>query len=86
AHWDDEIHESFQSTLEIVCNDRTGFLADVTRELSAMRIFIHMLNSRELKDNQAMVTVTIEINNMDHLRSVMAHLAQINGIVSITRV
>ena len=33
-----------------------------------------------------MVTITIEINSMDHLRSVMAHLAQINGIVSITRI
>ena len=86
AFWEEEIHESFLSTLEIVCNDRTGFLADVTKELSNMRIFITMLNSRELKDNQAMVTVTIEINNMDHLRSVMAHLAQINGIVSIKRV
>ena len=85
AFWDEDIHESFQSTLEIVCNDRTGFLADVTKELSNMRIFIHMLNSREIKDNQAVVTVTIEINNMDHLRAVMSHLAQINGIVSITR-
>jgi GTP pyrophosphokinase len=85
AHWEDEIHESFLSTLDIVCNDRTGFLADVTRELSAMRIFITMINSHELKNNQAMVTVTIEINNMDHLRSVMSRLAQINGIVSITR-
>ena len=85
AHWEDEIHESFLSTLEIICNDRTGFLADVTKELSNMRIFITMLNSRELKDNHAMVTVTIEINNMDHLRSVMSHLAQINGIVSIKR-
>ena len=86
AHWEEEIHESFLSTLQIICIDRTGFLADVTKELSNMRIFITMLNSRELKDNQAMVTVTIEINNMDHLRSVMSHLAQINGIVSITRV
>ena len=86
AHWEEEIHESFLSTLQIICIDRTGFLADVTRELSNMRIFITMLNSRELKNNQAMVTVTIEINNMDHLRSVMSHLAQINGIVSITRV
>ena len=86
AHWEEEIHESFLSTLQIICIDRTGFLADVTKELSNMRIFITMLNSREIKDNQAMVTVTIEINNMDHLRSVMSHLAQINGIVSITRV
>ncbi len=85
AYWEEDVHESFLSTLEIVCNDRTGFLADVTKELSNMRIFITTLNSREIKDNQAMVTVTIEINNMDHLRSVMAHLAQINGIVSIKR-
>ena len=63
-----------------------ALLHDVTKELSNMRIFITMLNTRELKDNQAMVTVTIEINNMEHLRSVMAHLAQINGIISIKRV
>ncbi len=86
AHWDSDIKDSFQSTLEILCNDRTGFLADVTKELSAMHIFIHTLNSREIGNNQALVTLTIEIKNMDHLRSVMSHLAQINSILSITRV
>ena len=86
AYWSDEIHDSFQSTLEIVCNDRTGFLADVTRELFNMHIFIHSLNSRETKDNQAIVTVTIKINDMEHLQLVIAHLSQINGVVSISRV
>ena len=86
AYWSDEIHDSFQSTLEIVCNDRTGFLADVTRELFNMHIFIHSLNSRETKDNQAIVTVTIKINDMEHLQLVIAHLSQINGVVSIARV
>ena len=86
AYWSEEIHDSFQSTLEIVCNDRTGFLADVTRELFNMHIFIHSLNSRETKDNQAIVTVTIKINDMEHLQLVIAHLSQINGVVSISRV
>lgn len=86
AYWSNEIHDSFQSTLEIVCNDRTGFLADVTRELFNMHIFIHSLNSRETKDNQAIVTVTIKINDMEHLQLVIAHLSQINGVVSISRV
>lgn len=86
AYWSDEIHDSFQSTLEIVCNDRSGFLADVTRELFNMHIFIHSLNSREIKDNQAIVTVTIKINDMEHLQLVIAHLSQINGVVSISRV
>ncbi|MBQ6153026.1 MAG: bifunctional (p)ppGpp synthetase/guanosine-3',5'-bis(diphosphate) 3'-pyrophosphohydrolase [Ruminococcus sp.] len=86
ARWKEQVHEKFQSTLQIVCMDRTGFLADVTNILSQMHIFIHMINSRELKNNQAMVTITIRINDMDHLRAVMARLAQINGIVSVTRI
>lgn len=86
ARWMDQVHENFQSTLEIVCMDRTGFLADVTNVLSQMHIFIHMINSRELKNSQAMITITIRIEDMDHLRAVMARLAQINGIVSVTRI
>lgn len=85
AHWEDDIKETFQSTLEILAKDRTGFLADVTNQLSSMHIYIHMLNSRELPDGQAIVSVTVDVNGMDHLRAVMARLASINGIISITR-
>lgn len=85
AHWEDDIKETFQSTLEIVAKDRTGLLADVTNMLSSMHIYIHVLNSRELPDGQAVVSANIDVNGMDHLRAVMAKLASINGIVSITR-
>lgn len=85
AHWENEISETFQSTLEIVANDRTGLLADVTIQLSAMHINIHSLNSREIVDRQAIVSATIDVNGMDHLRSIMTRLAGINGIISITR-
>lgn len=85
AHWEDDIKETFQSTLEVIAKDRTGLLADVTNQLSAMHIHIHMLNSRELPDGEAVVSASIDVNGMDHLRSVMARLANINGIISITR-
>ena len=85
AHWEDDIKEVFQSTLEIVAKDRTGLLADVTNMLSSLHIYIHVLNSRELPDGQAVVSANIDVNGMDHLRAVMAKLATINGIVSITR-
>lgn len=86
AHWEDEIRESFQSTLEVIANDRTGLLADVTRVLSSLHIYIHMLNSRELPNNQAVVTALVEVNDMDHLRSIMAQLAQVNGTISVSRI
>lgn len=85
AHWEDDIKETFQSTLEVIAKDRTGLLADVTNQLSSMHIHIHMLNSRELPDGEAVVSASIDVNGMDHLRSVMARLANINGIISITR-
>lgn len=85
AYWEDDVKEAFRSTLEILANDRTGFLADVTICLSNMHIFIHSLNSRELPDNKAIITATIDVNGIDHLRGVISKLSDIRGIVSITR-
>lgn len=85
AHWTGEVKEEFKSTLEIIANDRSGLLADVTQQLFNMRIFIHSLNSRETKDGSAVICATITINGVDHLRSVISRLKNIDGIISIKR-
>ncbi len=85
AYWEGDIKEAFRSTLEILANDRTGFLADVTIQLSNMHIFIHSLNSREVGDNKALITATIDVNGLDHLKGVISKLSDISGIISITR-
>lgn len=86
ARWIGNIKESFQSTLEIVATDRTGLLADVTIQLSQMHIFIRNLTSREAKNGNAVVTATIDTNGIDHLKGIMTHLGNINGIISVTRI
>ena len=50
-----------------------------------MHIFIHALNSRELKDSRALITVTIDVAGKDHLRGVISKLSDINGIEEIKR-
>lgn len=86
AKWIGNINESFQSTLEIVATDRTGLLADVTIQLSQMHIFIRNLSSRGAKNGEAIVTATIDTNGIDHLKGIMTHLGNINGIISVTRI
>ncbi len=86
AKWIGDIKDNFQSTLEIVATDRTGLLADVTIQLSQMHIFIRNLTSREAKDNCAVVTATIDTNGIDHLKGIMTHLGNINGIISVKRI
>ena len=85
AHWTGEVKEEFKSTLEIVANDRSGLLADVTQQLFNMHIFIHSLNSRETKDGSAVISATITINGLDHLNSIINRLNNIEGIISIKR-
>ena len=86
AHWEDgNVKEDFKSTLEIIANDRSGLLADVTQQLFNMHIFIHSLNSRETKDGSAVIHATVTINGLDHLTSIISRLSKIEGIISIRR-
>lgn len=86
ASWDENIRETFKSTLEITSIDRPGFLADLTHQLSLQHINIHALNSRTIDNDTVILTVTIEISNMNHLNSVIAHLSKVKGVTSITRI
>lgn len=85
AHWQGEVREQFQSTLEIIADDRSGLLADVTQQLFAMRLSLHSLNSRELKDGSAVIYATFTVNGLDHLKSVMDRLKGITGVRSVKR-
>ncbi|MBQ4105075.1 MAG: bifunctional (p)ppGpp synthetase/guanosine-3',5'-bis(diphosphate) 3'-pyrophosphohydrolase [Clostridia bacterium] len=85
AHWLNAVREVFQSTLEIFGNDRTGLLADVSNQLSALRIMIRSLNCRELPEGKAVINVTIDVTDTAHLRTVIARINTINGIISVNR-
>ena len=86
AHWAGEVKEEFKSTLHIVATDRSGLLADVTQQLFNMHIFIHSLNSREVKNSEnAVISATITINGLSHLQTVIDRLQKIKGVISIDR-
>jgi GTP pyrophosphokinase len=85
AHWAGEVKEEFQTTLKIVAGDRSGLLADVTQQLFSMHLFIHSLNSRELKDGRAMISATITVNGLTHLESIINRLNSVSGVEAIQR-
>ena len=86
AYWEEKAGDAFRSTLQIFAVNRTGLLADITIKLSQMHIAIHTLNSRELKDGSAVITVTIAVAGRDHLRGIISKLSDINGIEEINRI
>ena len=83
--WADNVRESFKSTLEISCIDRTGLIADISTALSQMHIPIFAFNTRTTADKRAEIIVTIGINNTEHLNSVIAKLRKIRDVERIDR-
>ena len=77
--------ESFKSTIDILASDRNSLLADVSITLSNMHVPIHALMAKELKDNQTSIQITLGISDLDQLRTIVANLCKINGVVSVQR-
>ena len=86
AHWAGDVKDDFKSTLHILAVDRGGLLADVTQQLSNMKIFIHALNSRQERGSgNAIISATISINGLPQLQNIIERLGKIPGVISIDR-
>ncbi len=86
AHWADSVKESFKSTLEISAVDRGGLMADVAVLISEMRLPCYAMSARQLPDGRATMSLTIGVNNTEHLNTVINRLKKVKSVTNITRV
>ncbi len=85
AYWDNDIKEDFKCTLQLYCLNRIGMLADVSSLLAGMRIMINDISTRNTKDGRTSIYVTVSVNGVEHLNSLVAKLSKIDGVLSIER-
>lgn len=85
VYWDNEAKVEYRSTLSIYCDTRLGLLADITSMLAAMHVMIHNISSRENKDGQMVISLTITVNGVDHLNTVISKISSIDGVTSVER-
>ena len=85
AYWDTNVKEDFKCTLQLYCLNRIGLLADVSSLLASMRIMINDISTRNTTDGRAIVMVTVSVNGVEHLNSLVAKIDKIDGVLSIER-
>lgn len=85
VHWAKDNTTNYNATLDIVANDRNGLLADVSATLAAIRIAIHEVFARELKNGNANIVITISIAGTEQLNAVINRLNKIEGVINIDR-
>lgn len=85
AYWDSGIREDFKCTLQLYCLNRIGLLADVSSMLANMRIMINDISTRNTKDGRAIIMVTVSVNGVEHLNSLVSKIDKIDGVLTIER-
>lgn len=86
AHWDGTKTDSFISTLQIAAIDRDGILLDVMNAVYNMRVTAHSVTARPTKSGNCIVVLTISVESVEHLRSIISRLEKLKGVFSIERI
>ena len=83
--WDTNIKEEFNATINLFCLSRIGLMADISTVLANMHVDIRAISTRDLKDENKLMILTIAVNGIDHLNNVIKYLRKIDGVIQIER-
>ena len=85
AYWADSVKDSYKAGIEIIALNRNELLQDVLAALADIRVPIYAVNARQVENGCAMVSLTIGINNTEHLNRVVARLSKVKDVLKVTR-
>ena len=85
AYWADSVKDSYKAGLEIIALNRNELLSDVLAALADIRVPIYAMNARQVENNCAVISLTIGINNTEHLNRVVARLSKVKDVLKVTR-
>ncbi|MEL7623769.1 MAG: bifunctional (p)ppGpp synthetase/guanosine-3',5'-bis(diphosphate) 3'-pyrophosphohydrolase [Clostridiales bacterium] len=84
--WDSSLLGSFTAELEIEARDRNRLTSDILNAVADIRVPIHAIHSRGMKNGMAITNMKVEIKNLDHLQYVIDRIARVKDVTEIHRV
>ena len=83
--WSENTSSQFQTSFEVIADNRIGLMYDITAILMESRIPIVHSASRVLKNGNAIFECTIVISSMEQLRAVFDKIRKIKSVISVER-
>ena len=77
--------ESYNATIDIIGEDRTALIADVTAVIAGSRLPIRQITAHQLKNGNGNIIVTVEVASLEQLNALIGRICKIQGIISAER-
>jgi GTP diphosphokinase / guanosine-3',5'-bis(diphosphate) 3'-diphosphatase len=86
AEWLDRSQLTHAVDIEIEANDRAGLLQDVLGIAAELKTQISSVNARAKRDKSALISITAQITDLDHLHSLLRKLGHVRDVRNVWRV
>ena len=85
VYWYKDSDSSYNVDIEIMANDRNGLLSDIIKQIASVKTRLMAVNSKLNKDKTVTTDVTVEVENLDDLNSILKALRKIDNVYEVNR-
>lgn len=87
VNWASNLQAAFLTKVQVVCEERTGILRDVTTVIANEQVSLLGVNSKtDTKLNTAIIELNLEVKNLTYLSKAMSRLQLIKGVTDVFKV
>ena len=85
AKWDDDTKYLAVVTIEVVCEDKKGILANITTAISASEVNILGANVKTSPGSKAVILFNLEISGLAQLEHIKKEVKKVKGVIGVSR-
>ena len=85
VYWNNSAKSEFSASMLITCLSGKMTMNDIFTALNTIHVTVQSINTRGTKDGRTLINLTIYANSVEHLKTVMAKLSKISGVLSVER-
>lgn len=85
ADWTGEHTTDFLADIQIEAYDREGLISDITNVITNSKTPIKAINARTGKNMIAIISMTLQVNDVEELEKIMKEFRRIKGIIEVYR-
>ena len=85
VYWSTDTKTDFSASMLLTCLAGKTIMNDIFSVLNSIHVTVYSINTRDTRDGRVLVNITVNANSVEHLKSMMARLTKVNGVLSVDR-
>lgn len=79
------VQNNFEAALSITARKNYTVLAKITNLLADMKVSISSINTREIENDEYIISLVVVCKNLDHLKNITARLGSVENVSGVRR-